>query len=288
MSYFQILTCDQTLGTCCHDYGLVAILDILRKMFDLIQLVVPILLLVMITYQLIRLVANPDEKNGLKKLTNKVIAAVICFLLPTIVDVVLGFMGSNETFQVAACWEEAKISNEVTKLQSTSYIDKNKKPKTSFLIDPDTYKPGTKPPSSPSEITSTGNGTSTASGINIVNYAKSFVGQRYVYGGSWNGELPYTPTDCSGFVQGVFRHFGINLQRTTSTQWNDKSKYTLVSPTDIRAGDLVMYDGHVAILTGNGTEIVHAKGSKWGIVLDADYRQSSSHAILGIMRIKGV
>ena len=114
------------------------------------------------------------------------------------------------------------------------------------------------------------------------------IGQKYVYGGSWNGELPYTPTDCSGFVQGVFRHFGISLKRTTSTQWADKSKFTLVSSSDIRAGDLVMYDGHVGILTGNGAELIHAKGSKWGVVKDKDYRKCSSHAILGIMRIKGV
>ena len=39
-----------------------------------------------------------------------------------------------------------------------------------------------------------------------------------------NGELPYTPTDCSGFVQGVFAHFGISLPRTTSTQWAAKTK----------------------------------------------------------------
>ena len=109
-----------------------------------------------------------------------------------------------------------------------------------------------------------------------------------MYGGQWNGELPYTPTDCSGFVQGVFRHFGINLNRTTSTQWAAKSTYKLVSPTDIRAGDLIMYDGHVGILTGIGTEVIHAKGSKWGVVIDKDYRTCSSKAILGIMRINGV
>ena len=117
----------------------------------------------------------------------------------------------------------------------------------------------------------------------------SLVGKSYSFGGYWNGELPYTPTDCSGFVQGVFKHSGIKLTRSTYTQWADKSSYTLVKNGDeIRAGDLVMYNGHVAILTGNGREIVHAKGRKWGIVVDSDYRSSSSKSILGIMRIKGV
>ena len=133
-----------------------------------------------------------------------------------------------------------------------------------------------------------GSSRGSATGQAIVQYAKSFVGQQYVWGGTWNGEVPYTGTDCSGFVQGVYRHFGISLARTTSEQWADTSKYNVVSSNDIRAGDLVMYDGHVGILTGNGTEIVHAKGAKWGVVLESDYRGCSSHAIRGIMRIKGV
>ena len=122
-------------------------------------------------------------------------------------------------------------------------------------------------------------------GKEIVAYAKQFVGQRYAWGGTWNGELPYTPTDCSGFVQGVFKHFGINLQRSTGAQWADKSTYTLVSPSDIRAGDVVMYGGHVGILTGNGNEFVHASTSATGIKLSPDYSYSTP---LGIMRINGV
>ncbi len=285
MSYFQLLSCNETLGTCCNDYGIIPILDIIRKVFDIFQIIVPILLIIGSTIQFVKLLTNPDEKGGTKKIINRLLAAVICFFLPTIVDVVMGLMGSNETFQVAACWDQAKLSNEIIRTQSATYIDKNNvKDKTSFLINPDEYETGTPP----EEITETGNGQSTLLGAEIVVYAKRFIGKQYIYGGSWNGEEPYTGTDCSGFVQGVFKHFGINLQRTTSSQWNDKSSYTLVSPTDIRAGDLVMYDGHVGILTGIGTEVVHAKGSKWGIVLDEDYRTCSSHAILGIMRINGV
>lgn len=285
MQYFQVLTCNDTLGTCCNDYGLVTILDIMRKFFDLLQLVVPILLLVMATVELTKMMANPEDKKLPKSIFNKIIAAVMVFMLPIIVDVVLGLFGSNETFQVAACWEQAKTSSEVTRLQKSTYIDINDdKERYSVLIDPDSYETGTPPTNS----NTVGNGTATATGTNIVNYAKQFVGKQYVWGGTWNGELPYTGTDCSGFVQGVFRHHGINLKRTTTTQWADTSTYTLVSPSDIRAGDLVMYDGHVGILTGNGTELIHAKGRRWGVVIDSDYRTCSSHAIKGIMRIKGV
>ena len=279
MSLVQLLECNDTLGTCCNDYGLVNVLDIFRKFINIIQIIVPILLIVWSCVELVHLMANPEDKKGLKSLFNKYLAAVICFFLPIFVNVVLGMM--PETFSVSACWEQAKISAEVVRSQRNTYISADDETQSPFLINPDDYEEGNER-KSPS-----GSGHGSATGKAIVQYAKSFVGQRYVWGGTWNGELPYTGTDCSGFVQGVFKHHGINLTRTTYTQWADKGKYTLVSG-EIKAGDLVMYDGHVGILTGNGNELVHAKGSKWGIVVDSDYKSCSSHAILGIMRINGV
>ena len=71
MQYFQILTCNDTLGTCCSDFGLVTILNVMRKFFNVFQIIVPIILLIMITIQLTTLISNPDAKNGTKKLINK-------------------------------------------------------------------------------------------------------------------------------------------------------------------------------------------------------------------------
>ena len=50
----------------------------------------------------------------------------------------------------------------------------------------------------------------------LVKYAKKFLGVPYVFGGT-------TPKgfDCSGLVQHVYGHFGINITRTTKTQIND-------------------------------------------------------------------
>lgn len=99
---------------------------------------------------------------------------------------------------------------------------------------------------------------------NVVNYAKQFVGKKYVYGGQWNGERPYTPTDCSGFVQGVFKHFGKNLPRTADVQCDDTRYVKKIAgygkKKGIKPGDLVCYPGHIAIYIGNN-EIVHASNS---------------------------
>lgn len=306
----QVLSCNSVLGSCCSSNILVVLLSVAKRVFQMIQIIVPILLILGSTIHLVKRVNNPDMKNGTKNFINMYIAAIIVFFLPVIVDAALGLLPNS--FSVTACWKKAKTMDETLHVSSSSYqnpySEDNKK--SSIYVKPDDYEKGEKKASvsgfdflglfnnnsnntsnnnSSKTYTSTGAGNGSAKGKEIVNYALSFVGKSYAYGGSWNGELPYTSTDCSGFVQGVFKHFGIRLTRSTYSQWNDKSSYSLVRDgEEIKAGDLVMYNGHVAILTGNGREIVHAKGRKWGIVVDKDYRSSSSKSILGIMRINGV
>ena len=292
MPFFQILECSSTLGNCCGDYSIVVVLNSLRKILNIIQLLVPILLIIWSVVGFINLINHPDDKKGIKKVINKYLAAAIVFFVPVIMDVLLGVL--PQSFQVSACWQKAKVSSELIKSSENNYENPYKQEKKTILINPSEYENGV-PSSSASSSSNNSNQSSNSSnsvgsakGQAIVQYAKKFVGKKYVWGGSWNGEEPYVGTDCSGFVYGVFKHFGINLSRSTSSQWADKSKYTLVNSNDIRPGDVIMYNGHVGILTGNGNEIVHAKGSKWGVVVDPDYRKCSSHAIRGIMRIKGV
>lgn len=113
----------------------------------------------------------------------------------------------------------------------------------------------------------------TAAGRAVADYGLQFVGNPYVYGGTslTNG------ADCSGFVQSVYKNFGVSLPRTSSEQGNSG---TAVSYSDIQPGDLVHYAGHIGIYIGNG-QIVHASSAKTGIkVSNVGYR-----SILGIRRV---
>lgn len=281
MEYVQILSCSSDLGSCCNDAGLVAILDIIRRVVELFQTIIPIVLLVMLIFQLTKMVINPDDKKGFASLRNRILAAFIIFFLPVIVNVTINIISdSNSDFQLSACWKTAQDMNEIQKSNESKYISTASGKKVNLLSS------GSKG-SSTSSSSGVSSGGGSPKGQAIVNYALKFVGSPYLYGGNWNGSIPYTATDCSGFVQGVFKHYGINLQRTTSAQWNDKSSYTLVSPNNIRAGDLAMYGGHVAIFTGNGTQIVHAANTKRGIIITDDYHNGASN-FLGVMRINGV
>lgn len=92
-----------------------------------------------------------------------------------------------------------------------------------------------------------------ASGQAVVDYASQFIGNPYVWGGTslTNG------ADCSGFVQSVFSHFGYSLPRVSDDQAGAGRG---ISYSESRAGDIIVYSGHVAILTGDGG-IVHASNS---------------------------
>lgn len=98
----------------------------------------------------------------------------------------------------------------------------------------------------------------------VVAYAKRFIGNPYVYGGTslTNG------TDCSGFVRGVYRHFGISLPRTSYAM---RSVGYRVSVQDMQPGDIVCYNGHVGIYAGNG-KLVDAVNSSKGICLSNAFR----------------
>ena len=84
----------------------------------------------------------------------------------------------------------------------------------------------------------------------IVNTAKRFIGVPYVWGGTTTSGF-----DCSGLVQYVYRHFGINISRTTKTQINDGRE---VGRNELQLGDLVFpSNGHVTLYVGNG-QVLHA------------------------------
>lgn len=105
----------------------------------------------------------------------------------------------------------------------------------------------------PTASTSTATTTASASGSAITSYALTFLGVPYVWGGT-------TPSgfDCSGLVQYVYSHFGINLGRTTYTQQYAGTKISVASA---QAGDLYFWGSygsayHVAIALGGGQYVM--------------------------------
>lgn len=111
-----------------------------------------------------------------------------------------------------------------------------------------------------------------AEGSEVVEYAKEFVGNPYVYGGTSLTK----GADCSGFVYSVYKHFGVNLPRV-----GQSSVGKAVSYKNVKKGDILIYSGHVAIYAGNG-KAVHAVNERLGIrVTSVNYTGS----VIAVRRI---
>jgi cell wall-associated NlpC family hydrolase len=118
-------------------------------------------------------------------------------------------------------------------------------------------------------------------GEKVVAYAKLFLGYPYRYGGN---NLK-TGVDCSGFTTQVYKNFGINLQRSSTSQYT--SNGYKVAEADLLPGDLVFYGykgviNHVALYAGDG-KIVHSSTPATGIIM-SNLRYGTQQ-IIGFKRV---
>lgn len=107
--------------------------------------------------------------------------------------------------------------------------------------------------------------------ISICDFAKQYVGNRYV----WGGTSLTKGADCSGFTLAIYRNFGISLPHSSRAQANCGTK---ISVGDVKPGDLIFYGSgkhinHVAMYIGGG-RVVHASNARTGITISNMYYRS--------------
>ena len=202
---------------------------------------------------------------------------------------------SREASTTAAAKETTKAAKETTKAPETSYsgtIEANpngsKAQETTVAATKATTKAAETTKASTTKATtasgvgpgggtssnnsssSSGNAVTNATCSAVVAYAKQFLGNPYVYGGTslTNG------ADCSGFTMSVFAHFGISIGRNSRDQ---AAKGKEIAVSAVQPGDLLFYASgnyinHVALYIGNG-QVIHASTAKSGIKISpSNYR----------------
>ena len=113
------------------------------------------------------------------------------------------------------------------------------------------------------------------SGQQLVNFALQYVGYPYKYGGNSLTQ----GCDCSGFVNLVYKNFGLTVPRQS---YAFKSVGQPVAFANLKAGDIVVYPGHVAIYIGNG-KIVEAQSTRAGITCTRSVTCSTITAIRRVL-----
>lgn len=125
--------------------------------------------------------------------------------------------------------------------------------------------------------------TETVTGNQVVEYAKKYLGYKYVAGGSSPKGF-----DCSGFTTYVFKHFGISLNRAAKGQIKNG---VAVEKSKLQAGDLVIFNnesnsaiGHVGIYIGSG-KFIHAANKKEGVTITELSMSYYSKRYVGARRV---
>ena len=133
----------------------------------------------------------------------------------------------------------------------------------------------------------TDTGTNTPSGssstaTDIANFAMSFVGYSYV----WGGMSPSTGFDCSGLMYYVLTQYGYSMKRVANDQM---TQGTAISRDNLQVGDLVFfgygsYANHVGMYIGNGN-FVHASTPSTGVRVNSLNETYYNTRYIGARRI---
>ena len=93
----------------CESTELLNVMNLVKKILRLVQIIVPIALILFGTFDMAKAVIAGDEKKmkeAQKPFVKRNISAIIVFLIPYIVTVVVGLATSNTDYK--GCWDAAE------------------------------------------------------------------------------------------------------------------------------------------------------------------------------------
>ncbi len=99
---------------CTCDSGVIKALSFIKNIINIVRWVVPIGLIGFTSYEMIKKVINPEDREFKKHITNRVIAAVIVFFVPFMITIILKIVdigrgagdtdGDDTRSSLEKCW----------------------------------------------------------------------------------------------------------------------------------------------------------------------------------------
>jgi cell wall-associated NlpC family hydrolase len=125
----------------------------------------------------------------------------------------------------------------------------------------------------------------TGPGMDIISYAKKFIGIPYLYGGNSDQGM-----DCSAFIQKVFSAYGLQMPRTSRAQFRHR-QLQKVSVDELQSSDLLFFRSqnsqeidHVALYIGDG-KMIHSSSIEQGVqITDFKFSPFWSSRFIGAKR----
>ena len=314
-----ILDCNSSLGTCCNDYSIAIFIAIIKNAIEVIQIIVPILLIAMSMVQLFKMLtsSNPEDKKGIKSLTNKFVAAAIVFFLPIFANIVISLVGEGVNtggLDVIKCYKDSSSTVEVMNRTRTRYIKKETKNKEPVKVtfdgkDVADGSDGVNPNDRETKYKNRGGSGGLASGSaqGIIDGAEKvhtmYEQQRWTYsvGGDlfWNDierstNNPNRVSCCATLIGSALYVGGVlSEQELNSFNYNYVPSFDsylashnwirINNYSDLQAGDIVIMPGHVQLYAGNGTW--YNAGSTSAIQRESPYPDNCSGRFLHAWRI---
>ena len=120
----------------CNNYGIVGLFVIAKRIFNIIQILAPILAIIGLGINLVKSVIDPNRKNNFSSYKNWLIALIVVFAIPTLVNATMGLLGEN--YSISSCWNNAE---EIYKPGNSKYNDGNDGVKSGAInINPEDYE----------------------------------------------------------------------------------------------------------------------------------------------------
>ena len=120
----------------CNNIVLGSFLYFFKNFLTLVWIVGPILAIISLTINIIQMLREPENKKTPKKIWNSVVALVVLFMIPTIINAAMALV--DDKSEISACWK-----GDITKPDTNaSYINPYTDEQQSIISDPSGYEVG--------------------------------------------------------------------------------------------------------------------------------------------------